>query len=383
MPLGGDAPEIGRDHLDSVAAPPRRRWSLPARRAALGLSPTAAPALTFVLVGIALGPVGLGALSPAALIRLDPVVSVALAALGIYVGLGLGAMRSPGASSLLFAATIEAGATIAVVSGVMYVLLLRWAVPLTLEPGLFALVLGISSCASAALRPANNTNEDARRAARIVDMDDVPLVLLGTLVVAAAARAPIMESTLLAIAASLAVGAAGWLLFERARSAAERGVFVTGAVLLLGGIGAYLGTSPLLSGCAAALVWVRTPGAADRIIGADLQKLQHPLVALLLIVAGASIRWDLALLWIAAPLVLLRLTGKLIAAAVAARVVGIPTGLLATVLVPPGVLGVALALNVQQTLGMDDTLLLSGVVVAAGAAELLSALLPEEPEGAR
>ncbi len=384
MPLGGDAPEIGRDHLDSVAAPPsRRRWLLPVRRAALGLSPSAAPALTFVLVGIALGPAGLGALSPAALIRFDPVVSVALAALGIFVGLGLAAVRSPGAPMLLFAAGIEAAVTIAVVTGGMYVLLARWAVPLALDISLFALILGVCACASAATRLADNTDRDMWRAARIVDMDDVPLVLLGTFVVAAAAGAPLIESALMTVAASLAVGAAGWLLFEHARSDAERGVFVAGAVLLLGGIGAYLGTSPLLSGCAAALVWVRTPGAADRIIGADLRKLQHPLVALLLIVAGASIQWTIALLWIAAPLVLLRLTGKLLAATATARLIGVSPGLLATVMVPPGVLGIALALNVQQMLGLADTILLSSVTVAAGVTELLSVLLPGEPEEPR
>jgi hypothetical protein len=213
-------------------------------------------------------------------------------------------------------------------------------------------------------------------------MDDVPLVVLATFAVTAVAARPIGETTLLTVVAAIAAGTAGWLLFERARGAPERGVFVTGTVLLLGGIGAYLGSSPLLSGCVAGLIWVRTPGAADRIIGADLRRLQHPLVALLLIVAGASIQWTLALLWISAPLVLLRLTGKLLASAAAAWMTGVPAGLLATILVPPGVIGVAVALNVQQVLDSPNTLLLSGVTVAAGVSELLSALLPGEREDA-
>jgi hypothetical protein len=210
-----------------------------------------------------------------------------------------------------------------------------------------------------------------------VDLDDVPLILLGTLAVAVASGRPVTSSVVLTGLASLLAGTAGWLLFDRARGDAERGVFVTGTVLLLGGIAAYAGTSPLLSGCIAALFWHRAAGAADRIIAADMGRLQHPLVALLLIVAGAWIQWSLALLWIAAPLVLLRIVGKLLGSAAASRITGIAAGLLATVLLPPGVLGIALALNVHQVHG-GATLLVSGVAVAAIVSELLSALLPVE-----
>jgi hypothetical protein len=380
MPRPDSRPDLGPDPLDSAVRPGRLGGLLPARRVALGLGASAAPSLTFILVGVALGPQGLGLLTTTAIFRLDPVVSVALAALGIFVGLGLGAMRTPTAPRLLLAASVEAAITIALVSGVMYVFLTRWEMPLSIEAGLFAGVVGICACASAATRLGDETVREARHASGVVDMDDVPVVVLGALAVAAASNAPLLSSTLLTIVAGIAVGTAGWLLFERARSEAERGVFVAGSVLLLGGIGAYLGTSPLLSGCAAALVWVRTPGRADLIIGSDLRRLQHPLVALLLIVAGASIQWNLALIWIAAPLVLLRLLGKLVASTAAARMAGVPAGMLAVVLMPPGVLGVALALNVDQVLGTADTLLLSGITVATGASELIAMLLPGEPE---
>jgi hypothetical protein len=380
MPPGASRPDLGRDPLDSLVRPGWLAGWLPRRRAALGLRASAAPALTFILVGVIIGPQGLDLLTTTAIFRLDPVVSVALAALGIFAGLGLGAMRTPSAPRLLLAASVEAAITIAVVSGVMYIFLTRWAMPLSIDAALFAAVVGICACASAATRPGDGTAREARYASRVVDMDDVPVVVLGTLVVSAAANTPLLTGTLFTAAAGVAVGVAGWLLFERARSEAERGVFVAGAVLLLGGTGAYLGTSPLLSGCAAALVWVRTPGRADLIIESDLRRLQHPLVALLLIVAGASIQWNLALLWIAAPLVMLRLIGKLLASTAAARLVRVPAGMLAIVLVPPGVLGVALALNVDQVLGTSDTLLLSGVTVATGISELIAMLLPHEPE---
>ena len=69
------------------------------------------------------------------------------------------------------------------------------------------------------------------------------------------------------------------------------------------------------TGTVAALVWVWAPGGADRLISDDLRKLQHPLVALLLIIAGAAVQLTELLLWVAAPLVLLRLTGKVLASA--------------------------------------------------------------------
>jgi hypothetical protein len=242
---------------------------------------------------------------------------------------------------------------------------------------LFALVLGVCACASAATRLVNGSDLDAR-IARIVDLGDVPLVALGTITVALAGSRNVPNSLLVGAGATVLAAAGGALLFARANSEAERGVYVTGVVVLLGGLGAYTGVSPLLTGTLAALVWVRGSTGADRIIATDLRALQHPLVALLLIVAGASIQWTAALLWITGPLVLLRLIGKLVGGAAAARLARLPAGQLAGVLVPPGVLGVALALNVQQVLDAPDALLISAVTVAVGVFELLSLAATDE-----
>lgn len=381
----GESSEVGSDALD--ARVPRAAWSaalrtmLPARGAALGVSATAAPSLLFVAVGIALGPALLNLLSPRVLLHLDAVVSVALAALGIFVGLELATlMRGSGARPLLIAATAEAMITIAVVSAAMFVLLSRWGLPVPMDAGLLAGVLGISSCASAAVRFDRSASPDAAFASRIADLEDVPLIALGAVVVALAAGGlPVAANLLAALVAGASVGLAGVLLFERAESAAERGVFVTGAVVLLGGVAAFLDASPLLTGATAAVVWVRMRGAADQLVRADLRKLQHPLVALLLIVAGASIEFTLAALWIAAPLVLFRLTGKLLASTATAALAGVAPAVLGTVLAPPGVVGIALALNVQQVAGTADTVLVSSVTLAAVASELLAAALPSRP----
>jgi hypothetical protein len=111
------------------------------------------------------------------------------------------------------------------------------------------------------------------------------------------------------------------------------------------------------------------------LVDSDLKKLQHPLVVILLIIAGASIQFTYQLLWLAAPLVLFRLTGKLIGSLVTARLFGLPAGLLATYLAPPGLLGIALALNIQQVLSTGDTLLVSAVTASTVAAELLALVL--------
>jgi hypothetical protein len=149
-------------------------------------------------------------------------------------------------------------------------------------------------------------------------------------------------------------------------------------VLLIAGIGAYLGTSPLLSGCIAAIVWVRAPGAADRITARDLRTLQHPLVALLLIIAGATLEWTAMVLWVTGAIVVLRFAAKLLAAVAVAPFAGVSPALLATVLLQPGIMGIALALNAGRMLGADYLWIVSAVTTAALVSEVLAAFLPHD-----
>ena len=64
-------------------------------------------------------------------------------------------------------------------------------------------------------------------------------------------------------------------------------MFVLGALSLAGGAAAYLRVSPLAVGLVAGVFWTVAPGRADRIVHDDLRKVQHPLVVLLLVTAGA------------------------------------------------------------------------------------------------
>jgi hypothetical protein len=349
---------------------------LPRRRAALGFGSSATPGLGYVLTGVALGPQGFGILSAEVLNNLDAVIAVALAALGVLVGFGLGDMARRRAGGLLASATIEVAITMAIVTTTMLVLLPRWAMPLPIDARVFAVLLGLCACASAAFRVDGTADDATRNAARIAELDDLPLIVVGGVTVAAIGGQPgALVDVVLTLAAAGMVAAAAWLLVGRTRDEAEHGVFVAGAVVLLAGAAAYLGSSPLLAGLVAALVWVRAPGDAHQRIRNDVRGHQHSFVALLLLLAGASIQWTLALLWVAAPLLLFRLTGKLAAGAATARLAGLPPLLLARALVPPGVVGIALALDLQQVLRSNDTLLVSGVVVAAVASEVLATAL--------
>jgi hypothetical protein len=67
---------------------------------------------------------------------------------------------------------------------------------------------------------------------------------------------------------------------------------------------------------------------------------------------------------------------------VVARLARVSPALLATVLLQPGVMGIALGLNVAQMLGDDYQWILSAVTASAVVSEILGMLLPgihEEP----
>jgi Kef-type K+ transport system membrane component KefB len=175
----------------------------------------------------------------------------------------------------------------------------------------------------------------------------------------------------------LALAAAGWLLFERATGPAERGVFVLGAVLLLGGAATYLGNSPLFTGLVAGAVWRHAPGRADQVIRQDLRRLQHPLVVLLLVVAGASVVVDRLAVWLLVPFVAFRLAGKLAAGWAASRATpALAPADLGAWLVPPGLVGLAFALSVAGATDLPAAgALVSAVALGTVASEVVAMLV--------
>lgn len=383
--MRADDPELGRDQLDAALGSIERPWwSLPPRSPALGVASLGPPALLYVAAGVALGPSGLNVLSGAALHQAQAIAWIALAVLGVFIGLGLHGDSSLAARPTFIAGTVIAAVTVSAIAAGVLLEVSR--VRLTraeafASPTLAScLLIGLCAAVSGALRTRRQAAPELRAAARLADVDDVPLVWAGTVLIAVCGGGPVWTRLAATLLGGAAIGCAGWLLFDRADDA-ERGLHVAGAVLLLGGIGAYLGTSPLLAGWSAAMLWVRLPGAADRITARDLRPLQHPLVALLLIMAGALIRWNAAILWVTAFLVVLRIGAKLLAALATYRYTGISPAMLASVLLHPGVMGIALATNAKLVLGDDFDWVLSTVTIATVAAEIIAAFLPHVDGG--
>ena len=335
------------------SAPPRRLRAIDLvlrTRAALGLEPLAAPALLFVPLGMVLGPHAFGVVTPSLIGRLEPLIAVALATLGVFVGMALDA-RTRGQRRLFLAASIESLITMAVLGGAMLFLLQRWALPTDTGVGLIAWMLAVAAAVSAAGVPGEAAGPVERVATSVADLDDAGALLAGAVVTAAIAghsAADTLRIVVFTALVGLLAGIAGWLLFERARSEAERGVFVLGSLALLGGAADYMQCSPLLAGMVAGLSWTLLPGRADRIVRGDVGRFQHPLELLLLVSAGALIQVTALAVWLLAPFVVFRLTGKVIGAWAATRVLPLTAGDLAAYLVPPGLIGIALAINFLQ-----------------------------------
>jgi hypothetical protein len=356
----------------------RTRW-WGRRRLALGLSPTPGSGLALLVVGMVLGPAGLGLLSSGTLDALDPLVSLALAALGVFVGLDL---RFGGAHEwrLLRAGTLEAGVTIGVVA-------LGCALAAMAAPGLFAptwlvpVMLGI--CAASSSTVADHDEAHAH-ATRLNDLDDVlPIVLAGAIAVSLRAGAPGAAAWLLLQTAVMAVllAVATVLLVRQAAAESEQRVFTIGAVLLLGGIAAHLSLSALAGGLLAGLCWNLAGGAGREHIVRDLRYLQHPLTVPVLVIAGARMSPTSSMLALLLVYVALRSAGKVIGHGLSRRVAFGPATAATSAwqLTSPGVVGIAIALEFARTAGQPPAVTVLSVIVAGALAfELLSWLLARE-----
>ena len=103
-------------------------------------------------------------------------------------------------------------------------------------------------------------------------------------------RAVIEGLTMVIQATSIAllVAGAGWDLSSRGHGDEERRVFAIATLLLLGGVAEYLSVSALLLGWAAAGAWRLLRKERD-LVRLDAAYVQHPVTALLLVMAGAGV----------------------------------------------------------------------------------------------
>lgn len=366
-----DRSDPPRDASESPGGRPRRRW--PARRLALGLSPTPRSGLLLLLAGMALGPHGLRVLSAPVLGSLDPVVSVALIALGVLVGLDVKA-RPSAEGRLLALASLNGAITILFVALGM-TLVGAWSSMAEERPWLLALMLGI--CAAPSSTPADDAEVDHPLTTRVGDLDDVlPIVLSVLAIVWVPHETPASFAWLPAQGALLAVAIAfaARLLITQTSSENEQRVFVIGALLLLGGAAAQLSLSALFVGFVAGVCWSGMGGPAREYVARDVRDLQHPLTVLLLVVAGARLELSRDILSIAVAYAVLRTVGKLTGGWIAANVARELPSRVGLALGAPGVVGIAIAFNVLQSRGEAGAPLFAIVIPGLLGAELLSLL---------
>jgi hypothetical protein len=377
--------DIGKDPLDrkldagpSVQARQSSRWFR--SRLALGLSPTPIPGLV-LLAGLVIGPQGINLLSGNMLSYLDPAISAALAALGVLVGLGFDLRRS-GEIRLLGAATVEAAIVMVLVgAGVVFAQSVQPV--LNVPTWLMAVILGICASASSTVSSADSTSPDGV-ATRIADLDDVLPIVLGGLALAAireASAADVAWLTLQCIGLAIAVAYSAWLLVAQSTSESEQRVFAIGAILLLAGIAEFLSISALWIGLVSGVVWNLARGSARERIAAEIRYMQHPLVMLLLLIAGARARSSGSVAFLIVIYTALRVIGKVGAGRVLRWIVPrkLPPNF-GLSLLSPGVIAVAFALNVLNANADGAGALLSIVVGGSIVSEVISRIVTSRSE---
>lgn len=369
------------DPIDEVVAPKRTLTLSPLdvllrRRAAMGLPAVTPPALIFLPIGYALGQQGLGWIGPNTLAHLDAAMGVSMAVVGCFIGMHLGRDR-PRGTHLMTASLLQATVTLATIAASVAWLVTVWGVETSAPTWFLAGALGICGAASAAAAEDDRAQPAHTLASQIATLDDLlPVAVGGLLLVVAQPLDPLQQVRLAGLALLVwgLLAGAGWLLFERARGGAERGVYVIGLLAVVAGSAAYLRLSPLAAGAIVGWLWRVLPGHAADIVGDGMRRLQHPLVTLLLVGAGAQVVLDGLAIWLFAPLLVFRLAGKVMGGWGAAKVVGdVAPADLGAYLISPGLIGIASALMIQQALGNDTGIaILSAVVGASLAAELLA-----------
>jgi hypothetical protein len=368
---GGPLDEAGDRVVDAVPATKRRRprgwgeW--------LGWSATSAPVALLLVTGIGLGPQGLSVLSPGVLSLIDPVVPVALAALGVLVGLGV-SPRGSGDWRAMAAASLDAAVTLTLVAAGVALLAPVAGVSLGQSAGTLALIAGICAATSLTL-PTGNPLEPRSTTASVAETGVLlPIVAGGIGVAWLQSGSPMTGLALVVQAAGITVtlAAAAWLLLSRVASETEERVFAIAALLLVGGVADALSLSALLGGLVAGVFW-RFAGRRPRdTISRDVLFVQHPLVALVLLSAGARVEPTWAALVFGMNYLALRVAGKRLGGWLARRVLGprAPASL-GRELVAPGVFGVAFALNAAAILGADASVVVTAVVIGTIGSEFV------------
>jgi hypothetical protein len=366
--------EIGRIET----APSRPAHTLPWHvRFGLSWSTGAVPVVLILLLGAVLGAGGLAVLTPAVLAVIDPVLPVAVAVLGILAGLEFTRPAAPNRWSLLRKASIESLLTGVLVAAGIWLVMPASPDIGTSDGWLVAIVCGLCASMSATLPDAD---PDRLRAAaiRLRDLDAfLPAIVGGLLLAFLHSHSPLasLGLTLQATILALLISATAWLLLADSSPSTEQRVFSIAALLLIGGIADYLSLSALAGGLLAGLFWGYVGGVARDCIEREARYLRHPLIVLMLLAAGAKLTFSGWILILAIAYVLLRVAGKLLGGRLTRLVPGvaIPDNVGAALL-PPGVFGIAFALDATSMMQSAATSILAATVLGSIGCQLLAAL---------
>jgi hypothetical protein len=355
---------------DAPAATSSHGW-----RRLLEWSGTSAPVAALLLAGIALGPNGIALLSSETLALLAPAVPVAVGALGVLLGLSVAVGKADDGRIVLPACLDAVGALVVVGAGLAVLALAQSG---SVTRPLLVLIAGAGACAASSLTlPTGNPLEPRPGAVRIVELGTLVAVLLGGGILAWFESGTVLAAAGAMAAASglvCAMALAVWLLLTVASTATEERVLAVSALLLVGGLSDALSTSALLGGLVAAMLWRFAGRGPAESIGRDVLFVQHPLLAGLLLTAGASAEVSRQSLAWGAAYVALRVAARLAGSLVAQRVRGgvdTPADLVRHLL-PPGVFGVAFAWHAAGVLGPDGAMLLGTVVVGTIGSEVVA-----------
>jgi hypothetical protein len=237
-----------------------------------------------------------------------------------------------------------------------------------------ALALGLSAATSSSVPP--DPTRFSHDVAVRLDVQDylLPIVVGGVLLAFLRNPSPAAALLLAAQATLIAVviAVAGWLLVSQATTPAEQRVCVFASLLLLGGAADYLSTSAMMGGLVAGACWQFAGSAAREYIRRDVTYVQHSLLVLILLLAGARADFSPTALTLSIAYVVVRTSVKLLGGWLAARVSPvIPRD--DVHLISPGVFGVAFASNVVRAGGPEFAPVLTVVVVGTIASSLIAA----------
>jgi hypothetical protein len=242
---------------------------------------------------------------------------------------------------------------------------------------LVAMLAGVCASMSATL-PDVDPDRLRPAAIRLRDLDAIFPTVVGGLVLAFLPSSSPLESVGLIVQAAilaLLISATAWLLLVGSPPSTEQRVFSIAALLLVGGIADYLSLSALAVGVLAGLFWGSIGGVARDYIERDVGYLRHPLVVLMLLAAGARMTITGWVLILAAAYLLLRTAGKLLGGWLTRRTPGviIPESIGPTLL-PPGVFGIAFAVDAASMLDSSAVSILAATVLGSIGSQLLAAL---------